>query len=55
MCICTAAQEPLLIVGPPGTAKSDLVTKFCQSLSLSADEHRLDLRLFVSSHRDAVR
>ena len=32
MTICTIAQEPLLIVGPPGTGKSDLITKFCQSL-----------------------
>ena len=28
MCVAAVAQEPLLIVGPPGTAKSDLVLKF---------------------------
>jgi MoxR-like ATPase len=37
MTVCTAAQEPLLIVGPPGTAKSDLVVKFAQALGLDAD------------------
>ncbi len=39
MAICTIAQEPLLIVGPPGTAKSDLVTKFCEALGLGDDEY----------------
>jgi MoxR-like ATPase len=39
MTICTIAQEPLLIVGPPGTAKSDLVTKFCQSLGLEQGDY----------------
>lgn len=39
MTICAAAQEPLLIVGKPGTAKSDLVVKFCQALGLSGDEY----------------
>ena len=34
MVICTLAQEPLLLVGRPGTAKSDLVVKFCQALGL---------------------
>jgi MoxR-like ATPase len=28
MCVAAVAQEPLLLVGPPGTAKSDLVIKF---------------------------
>jgi len=37
MTVCTAAQEPLLIVGPPGTAKSDLVVKFAQALGLDTD------------------
>ena len=32
MVIAALAQEPLLIVGRPGTAKSDLVIKFCQAL-----------------------
>lgn len=39
MTVCTIAQEPLLIVGPPGTAKSDLVTKFCESLGLEAGDY----------------
>ncbi|MDF1813698.1 MAG: AAA family ATPase [Verrucomicrobiales bacterium] len=39
MTICAAAQEPLLIVGKPGTAKSDLVVKFCEALGLTGDEY----------------
>ena len=39
MTLCTAAQEPLLIIGKPGTAKSDLVVKFCEALSLSGNEY----------------
>ena len=39
MTICTIAQEPLLIVGPPGTAKSDVVTKYCQALGLEQGEY----------------
>ncbi|MBL4844814.1 MAG: MoxR family ATPase [Planctomycetes bacterium] len=39
MTVCTIAQEPLLIVGPPGTAKSDLVTKFCQALGLAEGDY----------------
>ena len=37
--ICAAAQEPLLFVGPPGTAKSDLVVKFVQSLGVPSDNY----------------
>ncbi len=37
--LCAAAQEPLLLVGPPGTAKSDLVVKFAESLGLGSDEY----------------
>ena len=39
MTVCTIAQEPLLIVGPPGTAKSDVVTKFCQALGLAEGDY----------------
>lgn len=39
MTICSAAQEPLLIVGKPGTAKSDLVVKFSEALGLDSDEY----------------
>lgn len=34
MVLAAVAQEPLLIVGPPGTAKSDLVLKFKDALNL---------------------
>lgn len=37
--ICAVSQEPLLLVGPPGTAKSDLVVKFTESLGLGADDY----------------
>lgn len=39
MAVCTVAQEPLLLVGKPGTAKSDLVIKFCQALGLKEGEY----------------
>ena len=35
MCVAAVAQEPLLLVGPPGTAKSDLVLKFKDALGLA--------------------
>lgn len=34
MLIAAVAQEPLLLVGPPGTAKSDLVVKFREALGI---------------------
>ncbi len=37
--VCAAAQEPLLFVGPPGTAKSDLVVKFVESLGLGEADY----------------
>ncbi len=39
MCTAMVAQEPFLLVGPPGTAKSELVTKFCQALGLGDGEY----------------
>ena len=36
MVVAAIAQEPLLLVGPPGTAKSDLVLKFKDALGLAA-------------------
>lgn len=39
MCVAAVAQEPLLLVGPPGTAKSDLVIKFKDALGLSDDDY----------------
>ena len=37
--VCACAQEPLLLVGPPGTAKSDLVVKFVESLGLGEGDY----------------
>lgn len=39
MTVCAVAQEPLLLVGPPGTAKSDLVLKFKDALGLSDEDY----------------
>ncbi len=39
MTVAALAQEPLLIVGPPGTAKSDLVLKFRDALAIPADDY----------------
>ncbi len=39
MVLCTLAQEPLLLVGKPGTAKSDLIVKFTQALNIPQDRY----------------
>lgn len=39
MVVAAVAQEPLLLVGPPGTAKSDLVLKFKDALGISEDDY----------------
>ena len=39
MVVAAVAQEPLLLVGPPGTAKSDLVLKFKDALGLSEGDY----------------
>jgi MoxR-like ATPase len=39
MTVCAVAQEPLLLVGPPGTAKSDLVLKFRDALDISTEDY----------------
>lgn len=39
MMVAAVAQEPLLLVGPPGTAKSDLVIKFKDALGISDDDY----------------
>lgn len=39
MCVAAVAQEPLLLVGPPGTAKSDLVLKFKDSLGMTEGDY----------------
>ncbi len=39
MTVAAVAQEPLLLVGAPGTAKSDLVLKFRDALALPVDDY----------------
>jgi MoxR-like ATPase len=39
MLVAAVAQEPLLLVGPPGTAKSDLVLKFKDGLGLADEDY----------------
>jgi MoxR-like ATPase len=39
MTVAAIAQEPLLLVGPPGTAKSDLVLKFKDALGLVEEDY----------------
>jgi len=39
MVVAAVAQEPLLLVGPPGTAKSDLVLKFKDALGLADGDY----------------
>ena len=39
MVVGALAQEPVLLVGSPGTAKSDLIVKFAQALGLSGEDY----------------
>ncbi|HEY0880394.1 MAG TPA: AAA family ATPase [Archangium sp.] len=39
MLVAAVAQEPLLLVGPPGTAKSDLVIKFKDALGIEGTDY----------------
>lgn len=39
MVVAAVAQEPLLLVGPPGTAKSDLVLKFKDALGIPQEDY----------------
>ncbi len=39
MVVAAVAQEPLLIIGPPGTAKSELVLKFREAMGIPDDEY----------------
>jgi MoxR-like ATPase len=39
MVVAAVAQEPLLLVGPPGTAKSDLVIKFKDAIGITDEEY----------------
>lgn len=39
MLVAAVAQEPLLLVGPPGTAKSDLVVKFKDAIGIEGSDY----------------
>ena len=39
MLVASVAQEPLLLIGPPGTAKSDLVIKFKDALGIADEDY----------------
>src|SRR6266571_5181797 len=39
MVVAAVAQEPLLLVGPPGTAKSDLVLKFKDAVGVADEDY----------------
>ena len=39
MVVAAVAQEPLLLVGPPGTAKSDLILKFRDAIGLTGEDY----------------
>src|SRR5687768_8324655 len=39
MIVAAVAGEPLLLVGPPGTAKSDLVLKFKDALGIADEDY----------------
>lgn len=39
MVVAAVAQEPLLLVGPPGTAKSDLVLKFRDAIGVQQQDY----------------
>src|SRR5436305_3744784 len=39
LAVAAIAQEPLLLVGPPGTAKSDIVLKFKDALGLEEGDY----------------
>ena len=39
MCVAAVAQEPLLLIGPPGTAKSDIVVKFKDALGVAQEDY----------------
>src|SRR5947208_15875804 len=39
MVVAAVAGEPLLLVGPPGTAKSDLVLKFKDAMGIADEDY----------------
>jgi len=38
MLACAIANEPMLLIGPPGTAKSAMIRRFCQGLRMTRGE-----------------
>jgi len=39
LALCMTASEPMLLLGPPGTAKSDVLTKFSQAIGLGKGDY----------------
>ncbi len=39
MAVAMAANEPMLFLGPPGTAKSEMIIKFCKGLGLGERDY----------------
>ena len=39
MILCTIMREPLLLVGEPGTGKSDIIVKFCEALHVEQEDY----------------
>ncbi|MHC4662415.1 MAG: AAA family ATPase [Planctomycetota bacterium] len=39
MVLCTLAHEPILLVGEPGTGKSDMVVKFAEALGVTGESY----------------
>lgn len=39
MAISLSSMEPMLLLGPPGTAKSDIIIKFCKGIGLLSNEY----------------
>lgn len=39
MIVCAVGQEPMIIFGPPGTAKSAMISRFCQMLQLGSSDY----------------
>jgi len=49
---CTIAQVPMVLLGPPGTAKSAVVRTFCEALGLRATHEKI--RTFERQLRQAL-
>jgi len=44
LAVPAVAREPLLVLGPPGTGKSDLISRWCSLLGLRGDEQNPSAR-----------